>query len=323
MNMQLLIQQFYPFLLSNHPISQSPLNSPASSPNHPPNPINSTNHKIDHTLHTFQPFDHNPKSFATFTLRPSCALPSKSNLHWTWIGEHGPFMTNGTLRENSRSNSDTDSDETVLMFNLDRLNEGYPDWVRRDAWSRRQIPVIPNPFIDNLVQRVDRNRLRFGVGDSSTGPQIRRIHDLGQDESWTQYLANDESQVESAHNRTVSLDTGLNNIHNIAITNLGPGPPSPASVASDPGQHINLQCGSDLVSSQVPPKKRFRTDIGRLGRNIRQKLLCGFFSKEGTKFDTIDPPSFNIDSDCHTNAEAPFYPKGCWEADPNQLPQQP
>ena len=174
MNMQLLIQQFYPFLLSKHPISQSPLNSPTSSPNHPPNPINSTNHNLDHTLHTFQPFDHNPKSFATFTLRPSCALPSRSNLHWTWIGEHGLFTTNGTLRENSRSNSDTDSDETVLMFNLDRLNEGYPDWVRRDAWSRGQIPVIPNPFIDNLVQRVDRNRLRFGVGDSSTGPQIKR-----------------------------------------------------------------------------------------------------------------------------------------------------
>ena len=83
-------------------------------------------------------------------------------------------MTNGTLRENSRSNSNIDSDETVLMFNLDRLNEGCLDWVRRDAWSRGQIPVIPDPLIDNLVHGVDRDRLSFEVGDSSTGPQIRR-----------------------------------------------------------------------------------------------------------------------------------------------------
>ena len=110
--------------LSNQPISQSPLISPASFPDHPPNPVNSTNHNPNHTLHTSQPLDHNHESSATFTLRPPCALPSESNLHWTWIGEHGPFMTNGTLREISRSNSDTDSDETVLMFNLDRLNEG-------------------------------------------------------------------------------------------------------------------------------------------------------------------------------------------------------
>ena len=146
---------------------------------------------------------------------------------------------------------------------------------------------------------------------------------MGQVEYWTQYLADDEPQVEVAHSRTVSLDTGLSNIHNTEISNLGPGPPFPASVVSDSGQHINLQCGTDLVSSHMPTKKRFRKDFGRLGRNIRQKLLCGFFSKEGTKFDTSEPPSFNFDSAWHTSEEAPFYPKGCWEADPNQLPQQP
>ena len=225
--------------LGNHPISQTPLNSPAPSPDHSPNPVNPPNHNLDHTMHTFQLLDHNPESSATFTLRPPCALPSESNLHWTWVGENGHFMTNGTFRENSRSNFDTDSDETVLLFNLVRQNEDCPDWVRRDAWSRGQIPVVPDPFIDNLVQRVDRNRLRFEFGDSSAGPQIRRPQDLGQDESWAQYLANNEPQVESAHSHIVSLDTGLSNILNIEITNPGPSPPSLALVAFDLGQPLN------------------------------------------------------------------------------------
>ena len=146
---------------------------------------------------------------------------------------------------------------------------------------------------------------------------------MGKDESWTQYLTDDEPQVESAHSHTVSLDTRLSNIRNTEITNLSPGPPSPVSVTSDSGQHLNLQCGTDLDSSQVPTKKRFKTDFGQLGRNICQKLLCGFFSREGTNFDTFEPPSFTIDYACHTNEEAPFYPKGCWVVDPNQLPQQP
>nr|POE50299.1 hypothetical protein CFP56_48007 [Quercus suber] len=211
--------------LSNHPISQTPLNSPASFPYHPPNPVNSPNHNLDHTMHTSQPPEHNPKSSATFTLCPPCALPSESNMYWTWVGENGPFMTNGTLRKNSRSNFDTDNDETVLLFNLDRLNEDCLDWVRRDAWSRGQTPVVPDLFIDNLVQRMDRNRLRFEVGDSSAEPQIRRPQDLVQDESWTQYLADNKPKMESAHNCTVSLDTGLSNICNTEITNLGLGHP--------------------------------------------------------------------------------------------------
>ena len=53
---------------------------------------------------------------------------------------------------------------------------------------------------------------------------------MGQDESWAQYLANNEPQVESAHSHIVSLDTGLSNILNIEITNLGPSPPSLALV---------------------------------------------------------------------------------------------
>ena len=79
-------------------------------------------------------------------------------------------MTNGTLREDTQSDSATDSDEIVLLFNLDRLHEDCPDWVCRDAWNREQIPDIPETITKSLVQRVDRNRFQFEVGSSSDGP---------------------------------------------------------------------------------------------------------------------------------------------------------
>ena len=167
--------------LGNPPITQTPLNSLASTPNLSLNPDNPPNTSLDQTTLTTQSLDHNPECTAAFILRPPCALPSSSNLHWTWMGDNGPFMTNGSLRENSRSSSATDSDEIVLLFNLDRLNEDCPEWVRRNAWSREQIPEMLDPYIESLVQRVDRNR--FEVGGSSDGPQIRRSQELGQDES--------------------------------------------------------------------------------------------------------------------------------------------
>ena len=44
-------------------------------------------------------------------------------------------MTNGVWRDNSKASFETDNDETVVMFNLDRLNKGRLEWVRRDAWG--------------------------------------------------------------------------------------------------------------------------------------------------------------------------------------------
>jgi len=158
--------------LGNPPITQAPLTSPASNPNLSPNPDNLPNTNLDQTTLTTQSLDDNPEGTATFILRHPCALPSSSNLHWTWVGDNGPFMTNGSLRENSRSSFATDNDETVLMFNLYRLNKDCPEWVRRNAWSGEQIPEMPVLYFEDLIQRVDRNR--FEVNGSSDGPQIRR-----------------------------------------------------------------------------------------------------------------------------------------------------
>lgn len=45
-------------------------------------------------------------------------------------------MINGVWRDYSRAGSEIDSDETVVMFKLDRLNEGCPEWICRDTWGR-------------------------------------------------------------------------------------------------------------------------------------------------------------------------------------------
>ena len=72
-------------------------------------------------------------------------------------------MTNGVWRDNFKASYETNIDETVVMFNLDRLNEGRPEWVRRDAWGGGQIPKDLKPLIEALVQRVDRDRFRWEV----------------------------------------------------------------------------------------------------------------------------------------------------------------
>ena len=162
------------------------------------------------------------------------------------------------------------------------------------------------------------------MGSPSDGPQIRRSQAMGQDHTWTQYLAKPEPQVKTAHSHIISLDTRLNNIITTDPADFGPGPPSPISVSSDPGILTSLDCEEWLEGGHVPSKKRIRLELGRLERNICQKLLCGFFSKEGSN-------NASFENSCYLNAICDYYlteetsknPRGCWEADPNQLPLQP
>ena len=137
--------------LSNPSTTLTPLNPLASSPGHTLNIDTPPNPTLDQSSLGDLPQALHPGSGDTFILRPPCALPVDSSLRWTWVEGNGPFMTTGTLREDTRSDSTTDSDETMLLFNLDRLNEDRPEWVCRDAWNRGQIPDIPEPSIENLV----------------------------------------------------------------------------------------------------------------------------------------------------------------------------
>ncbi|KAL0008898.1 hypothetical protein SO802_010400 [Lithocarpus litseifolius] len=80
--------------------------------------------------------------------------------------------------------------------------------------------------------------------------------------------------------QTVSLDTGLEAIITSGFAGPGPSPSSPTSVRSDPVHLPCLQCDEGLGGSCGPSRKRIGTELKRLERNIRQKLIREFFSKE-------------------------------------------
>ena len=64
-------------------------------------------------------------------------VQNNNSMHWMWVNEVDPFMTNGELREVTKSSSATKSDfETVVMFNLDRLNDDHPMWLRGTVWEQ-------------------------------------------------------------------------------------------------------------------------------------------------------------------------------------------
>ena len=75
--------------------------------------------------------------------------------------------------------------------------------------------------------------------------------------------------------QSVSLDIGLDVLRNSEVSTTASSHSSSTSAKTDPGI-----CG--------PSKKRFGTELGRIGRNIRQKLLCGSFYKEGTFYSSLN-----------------------------------
>lgn len=129
-------------------------------------------HKCNNTLDQIPDFD---QADSIFSMRPLW-LPLKSSaLRWTWVEGAGPFITNGEMRDNHPTSSETESSSaTRTMFNLNKLNNYRPEVVRGDAWSRGQIPESLDSLIESLIQRVDRGRFRFKIGSSSNGPQLLR-----------------------------------------------------------------------------------------------------------------------------------------------------
>ncbi|KAF3968807.1 hypothetical protein CMV_007348 [Castanea mollissima] len=82
---------------------------------------------------------------------------------------------------------------------------------------------------------------------------------------------------------------------------------------------------SELRVNGIASKKRFRKEIGRLRRNIRQRLFCGFFLKEEDGNDHGDDEVCEVqrrgsETDLSPTRENP---NGQNEVGPQQLPQQP
>jgi len=97
-----------------------------------------------------QDFLGNRNQNASFLSKPTWQPPQELNLQWTWIEGNGPYITNGQSARPHFEASDTDSDTTTIMFNLDNLNEDRPE-VQCQGWDKGCIPESPNFYIELLV----------------------------------------------------------------------------------------------------------------------------------------------------------------------------
>jgi hypothetical protein len=84
------------------------------------------------------------------------------------------------------------------------------------------------------------------------------------------------------------------------------------------------------TSTKPTTRKRLRKEFGRFGRNIRQRLFCGLFSRELTgKQGVLDDESILGLADTSNptvvapTPQDPTCDEGLWEANPNQLPEEP
>ena len=118
-----------------------------------------------------QEFLGNRNQNASFSSKPTWQPPQESNLQWTWIKGNGPYITIGQSTRLHFEASDTDNDTTTITFNLDSLNEDGPT-VQCQGWDKGCIPKSPDSYIESLVQRINRGRFRFELGDSSDRPKL-------------------------------------------------------------------------------------------------------------------------------------------------------
>ena len=77
-------------------------------------------------------------------------------------------------------------------------------------------------------------------------------------------------------------------------------------------------------NSQLPTIKRFRKEFGKLKRNLRQRLLCGFFNREPMGGSETEGSNFLVTEDESGNENpVDMVLEGLREAVPQQLPHQP
>nr|POF07466.1 hypothetical protein CFP56_20157 [Quercus suber] len=97
-----------------------------------------------------QDFLGNRNQNASFSSKPTWQPPQESSLQWTWIEGNGPYITNGQNTRPHFESSDTDSDTTTIMFNLDSLNEDKPK-VQCQGWDKGCILESPDSYIESLL----------------------------------------------------------------------------------------------------------------------------------------------------------------------------
>ena len=154
------------------------------------------------------------------------------------------------------------------------------------------------------------------MGDSSKGPSLVRPQaDLNGPAP--------TNPKENPLDSTQLINSGPNegNLDLFELLTLGPGPSLsdtdlPPSILTS-----SLWCnesGENLAGDTSRPssRKRLQKEIGKSGRNIKHKLLCGFFVKEGIHFQDESGSELRTSFDMERA-------KGLREASLQQLPQEP
>ena len=215
--------------------------------------------------------------------------------------------------------SESGSDTTAILFNLDRLNETRPEVMQCHGWEKGCIPESPDSYIENLVQRVDRGRFRFELGGSSNGPRLMTTQIRNSGQGVTQegpQGGNLGSDV------PIELGPNLRDLGPFEQLTLGPGPLTSHTTPTPTVQTPSLWCNESrpmldgMETSKPCSRKRIRKEIGKFGRNIKQRILCAVFDKEMTheEGDSDRMVSFEAKSSSSSRLR---------EAGLQQLPQQP
>ena len=115
---------------------------------------------------------------------------------------------------------------------------------------------------------------------------------------------------------------------NSSPLSIKPGPSSPMATRSDLGPQMEVQKEENWkvvpvkTSATTESRKQFRVEIGRLGRNIRQRLLCGLCHKEGISELNKASSDYSLSILNYLSVDSEFGNRnGQWEVGPMQLPR--
>lgn len=118
----------------------------------------------------------------------------------------------------------------------------------------------PDSFIESLVQRVDRRRFKFELGDSSNGPRL-----IAPQVEVAQHNADKQTPpakqglgslnipvhpgqhaIRQKTQQPTNLDPNVKDLSPFELLTLSPGPPSPVMSTPSPTLYTSLSCSKDL-----------------------------------------------------------------------------
>lgn len=228
---------------------------------------------------------------------PTFRLSTTMDLDWG----NEPFITNGISHHPQFEASESKSDTTAIMFNMDSLNEERSETRRDQNWAKGCIPGSPDSFVESFVQRVNRGRFRFELGGPSNGPRLvdpqeaeiqnnangqrlQRIQELGSLNGPPQSVSHASPPGDIQPN---NVDFNIRNLNLFELLTLGPGPSQATTSPPANQQNTEFWCSenwdtavrSDSSSSRLSSRKRIKKEIESFGRNIKQRLCWAVFAK--------------------------------------------